>query len=397
MIKLNEISEKMTPSLTLAINAKAAALKSQGRDVVAFGAGEPDFDTPDFIKEAAIEAIKNGVTKYTPVAGTVDLKEAVCEKLKRDNHLDYKPSQIVVSNGAKHSLYNIFRVLLNKGDEVIIPSPFWLSYPEMVTFSGGESVFVETKDTDFKMTPAAFEAAITPRTKAVVINSPSNPNGAVYSSEELAAIAEVALKHNVVIISDEIYEELIYDNTVHTSIAQISDEVKENTIIVNGMSKAFAMTGWRIGYAAAPEHVAKAMTSFQSHAASNPNSIAQYASAVALRREKTFMDEMRGEFEARRNLIVELINGIDGLSCNKPGGAFYVMMNISALIGRSYEGKEITGSLSFADILLDGANVAVVPGAAFGCDEFVRLSYATSQENIKKGLARIADFVSRLD
>lgn len=397
MIKLNEISEKMTPSLTLAINAKAAALKSQGRDVVAFGAGEPDFDTPDFIKEAAIEAIKNGVTKYTPVAGTVDLKEAVCEKLKRDNHLDYKPSQIVVSNGAKHSLYNIFRVLLNKGDEVIIPSPFWLSYPEMVTFSGGESVFVETKDTDFKMTPAAFEAAITPRTKAVVINSPSNPNGAVYSSEELAAIAEVALKHNVVIISDEIYEELIYDNTVHTSIAQISEEVKENTIIVNGMSKAFAMTGWRIGYAAAPEHVAKAMTSFQSHAASNPNSIAQYASAVALRREKTFMDEMRGEFEARRNLIVELINGIDGLSCNKPGGAFYVMMNISALIGRSYEGKEITGSLSFADILLDGANVAVVPGAAFGCDEFVRLSYATSQENIKKGLARIADFVSRLD
>ncbi|MBP3348998.1 MAG: pyridoxal phosphate-dependent aminotransferase [Clostridia bacterium] len=397
MIKLNEISEKMTPSLTLAINAKAAALKSQGRDVVAFGAGEPDFDTPDFIKEAAIEAIKNGVTKYTPVAGTVDLKEAVCEKLKRDNHLDYKPSQIVVSNGAKHSLYNIFRVLLNKGDEVIIPSPFWLSYPEMVTFSGGESVFVETKDTDFKMTPAAFEAAITPRTKAVVINSPSNPNGAVYSSEELAAIAEVALKHNVVIISDEIYEELIYDNTVHTSIAQISEEVKENTIIVNGMSKAFAMTGWRIGYAAAPEHVAKAMTSFQSHAASNPNSIAQYASAVALRREKTFMDEMRGEFEARRNLIVELINGIDGLSCNKPGGAFYVMMNISALIGRSYEGKEITGSLSFADILLDGANVAVVPGAAFGCDEFVRLSYATSQENIKKGLERIADFVSRLD
>ncbi len=397
MIKLNEISEKMTPSLTLAINAKAAALKSQGRDVVAFGAGEPDFDTPDFIKEAAIEAIKNGVTKYTPVAGTVDLKEAVCEKLKRDNHLDYKPSQIVVSNGAKHSLYNIFRVLLNKGDEVIIPSPFWLSYPEMVTFSGGESVFVETKDTDFKMTPAAFEAAITPRTKAVVINSPSNPNGAVYSSDELAAIAEVALKHNVVIISDEIYEELIYDNTVHTSIAQISEEVKENTIIVNGMSKAFAMTGWRIGYAAAPEHVAKAMTSFQSHAASNPNSIAQYASAVALRREKTFMDEMRGEFEARRNLIVELINGIDGLSCNKPGGAFYVMMNISALIGRSYEGKEITGSLSFADILLDGANVAVVPGAAFGCDEFVRLSYATSQENIKKGLARIADFVSRLD
>lgn len=396
MIELNNFSKHMTPSLTLAINAKANSLKAQGLDVVAFGAGEPDFDTPDFIKEAAIEALHKGLTRYTPASGTQDLKEAVCEKLKRDNHLDYKPSQIIISNGAKHSLYNAFRVLLEQGDEVIIPSPFWLSYPEMVGFAGGVSVFVETKDTNFKMTPEAFEAAITPRTKAVIINSPSNPNGAVYTWDELKAVADVALKHNLTIISDEIYEELIYDDTVHYSIAEISEEVKNNTIIINGMSKAFAMTGWRIGYAAAPEHVTKAMTSFQSHAASNPNSIAQYASAVALRREKTFMDEMRDEFQARRNLIVDLINDVDGLSCKKPDGAFYVMMNVSGIFGKKSDDTVIEGSLSFADALLEKANVAVVPGIAFGCDEYVRLSYATSRENITKGLERIKAFVATL-
>ncbi len=396
MIELNKISEQMTPSLTLAINAKAAKLKSEGRDVVAFGAGEPDFDTPDFIKDAAIEAIHKGLTKYTPASGTQELKAAVCEKLKRDNNLEYKPSEIIVSNGAKHSLYNIFRVLLNAGDEVIIPSPFWLSYPEMVTFSGGVSVFVETKHTDFKMTPEAFEAAITPKTKALIINSPSNPNGAVYSFDELKAIAEIAIKYNITMISDEIYEELIYDNAIHYSIANVSEEAKQNTILVNGMSKAFAMTGWRIGYAAAPEYVIKALTSFQSHAASNPNSIAQYASAVALRREKTFMDEMRGEFEARRNLICELINAVDGLSCKKPGGAFYVMMNISEIIGKKCGDTVIDGSYAFTEALLENANVAVVPGVAFGCDEYVRLSYATSRENIQKGLDRIAEFVKGL-
>ena len=396
MIELNNFSKHMTPSLTLAINAKANSLKAQGLDVVAFGAGEPDFDTPDFIKEAAIEALHKGLTRYTPASGTQDLKEAVCEKLKRDNRLDYKPSQIIISNGAKHSLYNAFRVLLEQGDEVIIPSPFWLSYPEMVGFAGGVSVFVETKDTDFKMTPEAFEAAITPKTKAVIINSPSNPNGAVYTWDELKAVAEVALKHNLTIISDEIYEELIYDDTVHYSIAEISEEVKNNTIIINGMSKAFAMTGWRIGYAAAPEHVTKAMTSFQSHAASNPNSIAQYASAVALRREKTFMDEMREEFQARRNLIVDLINDVDGITCKKPDGAFYVMMNVSGLFGKKSDDTVIDGSLSFADALLEKANVAVVPGIAFGCDEYVRLSYATSRENITKGLERIKAFVATL-
>lgn len=396
MIELNKISEHMTPSLTLAINAKAAKFKSEGRDVIAFGAGEPDFDTPDFIKDAAIEALHKGLTKYTPASGTSDIKEAICEKLKRDNKLDYKPSQIIVSNGAKHSLYNAFRVLLNPGDEAIIPSPYWLSYPEMVKFAGGVPVFVETKHNDFKMTAEDFENAITPRTKVVVINSPSNPNGAVYDWDELKTLSDVALKHNIAIISDEIYEELIYDNATHISIAQISDEVKENTIIINGMSKAFAMTGWRIGYAAAPEHVTKAMTSFQSHATSNPNAIAQYASAVALRREKTFMDEMRGEFEARRNLIVDLINSINGLSCKKPGGAFYVMMNISGVIGKKCGDTTIDGSYSFTEALLEHANVAVVPSVAFGCDGFVRLSYATSQENIKNGLHRISDFVKTL-
>ena len=396
MIRLNDSSSSMSPSLTLVISAKAAKLKKEGRDVIAFGAGEPDFDTPDFIKDASIEAIHNGVTKYTPASGTAELKEAICEKLKRDNGLDYKPSQIIVSNGAKHSLYNAFRVLLNAGDEVIIPSPYWLSYPEMVKLSGGVAVFVDTKDTDFKMTAEQFENAITPKTKAVVINSPNNPNGAVYEKEELEALAEVALRHDLTIISDEIYEELVYDGERHFSIAQISPEVKENTIVVNGMSKAFAMTGWRIGYAAAPEHVIKAMSSFQSHSTSNPNSIAQYASVVALRHEKEFMDEMRGEFEARRNLIVKLINDIDGISCKTPKGAFYVMVDISAIEGKKINDTVINGSMALAEALLEYANVAVVPGIAFGCDDYIRLSYATSQDNIKEGLARIADFVGKL-
>lgn len=396
MIQLNDSSSQMAPSLTLVISARATELKSQGRDVVAFGAGEPDFDTPDFIKEAAIEAIHKGITKYTPASGTADLKKAICRKLKRDNGLDYKPSQIIVSNGAKHSLYNAFRVLINPGDEVIIPSPYWLSYPEMVRMSYGVPVYVDTNDTDFKMTKEQFEKAVTEKTKAVVINSPNNPNGAVYSREELEGLAEVALKHNIAIISDEIYEELVYDGESHFSIAQISDEVKDITILVNGMSKAFAMTGWRIGYAAGPEHVIKAMSSFQSHATSNPNSIAQYASVVALDHEKEFMQVMRSEFEERRNLIVKLINEIDGISCKASKGAFYVMVDISALNGKKLNGKELKGSMAFSEALLEENNVAVVPGIAFGSDNYIRLSYATSKDNIKKGLERIACFVKKL-
>ncbi len=397
MIHLNDSLSNLAPSLTLVINAKAAKLKSEGRNVIAFGAGEPDFDTPDFIKDAAIEAIHKGITKYTPASGTAELKKAICEKLKRDNGLDYNPSEIIVSNGAKHSLYNAFRVLLNPGDEVIIPSPYWLSYPEMVRFSGGIPVFVDTADSDFKMTAEEFEKAVTPKTKAVVINSPNNPNGSVYTKDELVALANVALKHNITIVSDEIYEELVYDGTQHFSVAQISPEVKANTILINGMSKAFAMTGWRIGYAAAPEYVIKAMSSFQSHATSNPNSIAQYASVVALRHEKEFMEAMRGEFEERRNLIVKLINSIDGISCDTPHGAFYIMVDISKLKGKKINGKEIDGSMAFAEALLEEDNVAVVPGIAFGCDDYVRLSYATSKENIKKGLEGIASFVKKLN
>ncbi len=396
MIQLNDISAKMTPSLTLVVNAKAAKLKAEGRDIVAFGAGEPDFDTPDFIKDAAIEAINKGVTKYTPASGTVDLKKAICEKLKRDSGVEYKPSEIVVSNGAKHSLYNIFSVLLNPGDEVIIQSPYWVSYPEMVMFAGGKSVFVETTDTDFKMTAEAFEAAITPNTKAVIINNPNNPNGSVYSRDELRALATVAMKHNVIVVSDEIYEELIYDGEEHYGVVEAMPEIKDNAIIVNGMSKAFAMTGWRIGYTAAPEHVTKAMTSFQSHSTSNPNSIAQYASVAALEHNKDFIMAMRAEFESRRNLIVELINSVDGISCKPPKGAFYVMVNISELKGKSIDGKVIEGSMSFTELLLEYANVAVVPGVAFGADDYIRLSYATSKDNIKKGIERIAEFAKKL-
>ena len=397
MMRISKRCQAVTGSLTLEIDAKAKEMKAKGLDVVGFGAGEPDFDTPEFIRNAAKDALDRGMTRYTPASGMLELKVAICEKLKRDNGLEYVPQQIVVSNGAKHSLFNAFQALLNEGDEVIVPGPCWVSYPELVSMAGGVPVVVQAEESNsFKPTAAQIEAAVTDKTRAIILNSPNNPNGFVYSREELKAIADIAVAHDFAIVSDEIYEVLVYDGTKHVSIASLSEEIKEHTIVINGMSKAYAMTGWRIGYAAAPLHVAKAMTNFQSHSTSNPNSIAQCAALAALKGPDDQLQAMVREFDRRRMRMYELINGIDGLSCILPKGAFYVMMNISGLIGKKLNGVPITGSMSFTELLLENSQVAVVPGVGFGADWYVRLSYATNMENIEKGLSRIKAFTEKL-
>ena len=384
---------RVSPSSTLAIDSKAKAMIAQGIDVVAFGAGEPDFDTPQHIKDAAIEAIMAGKTKYTPASGTVDLKQAVCRKFARDNGLSYAPENIVVSNGAKHSLMNIFNAICNPGDEVIIPAPFWVSYPEMVKMADGVPDALMTKEeNDFKFTADELEAAITDKTRALVLNTPSNPTGMVYTKAELEAIAEVILRHDIYVISDEIYEHLAYGD-FPTSIAALGEEIKEKTIIVNGVSKTYAMTGWRIGYTASNAALAKVMSNIQSHATSNPNSIAQAAAIAALDGPMDEMLKMKAAFNERRKYMMERIAKIDGVSCREPKGAFYVMMNISALKGRTLGGVKIESSDDFANAFLEKALVAVVPGSGFAADDYVRWSYATSMENIKKGLDRLEAFL----
>ena len=397
-MKLSLKSSAIAPSLTLSIDAKAKQMSSEGVDVVGFGAGEPDFDTPKFILDAAKEAIDKGLTKYTPVAGILQLKQAICRKFKQDNQLSYEPDQIIVSNGAKHSLYNIFQAILNPGDEVLVPSPYWLSYPEMVRMVDGIPVFIESKESnEFKPSPEDIAKSITKRTKALIINSPNNPTGSVYNETELRQIAEVSVANNLYVISDEIYEELHYDDVKHLSIASFGKEIYDLTLTVNGVSKSYAMTGWRIGYVAARREIIDIMTNIQSHSTSNPNSIAQYAACAALNGTKEDVYKMCGEFGARRNYMVEKINQMPLVSCDVPKGAFYVMMNINQLFGRSINGKKITGSLGFSEVLLDMAKVAVVPGIVFGAEGYVRLSYATSLKNITKGLDRIMSFIERLD
>lgn len=393
-MKLSEKSLSISPSPTLSIDAKYKEMKAAGVDVIGFGAGEPDFDTPEHIKEAAINAIKSGQTKYTPASGTLQLKKAICKKLQEDNSLAYNPSDIVVSNGAKHSLVNVFSAVLNPGDEVIIPAPYWVSYPEMVKLADGVPVFIYADEqSGFKVNAQQIKQAITPRTKAIVINSPSNPTGMVYSKEELSEIATVALDNNLFIVSDEIYEKLIYDGNTHYSIAMLGEAVKAKTIIVNGVSKSYAMTGWRIGYTASVPEIAKMMSNIQSHATSNPCSISQAATVAALEGPQDSIEIMRAEFAARRNYMVEQINGIPGLSCSKPQGAFYVMMNIKQIFGREIKGMVITNSDEFCAHALDVCRVALVPGSGFGADDYVRWSYATGMENIKKGIERIKEFV----
>ena len=381
--------KSIQPSVTLAITAKAKSLKAQGIDIIGFGAGEPDFRTPKHIRDAAINAIENESIGYTAASGMESLKKAICDKLKRDNKLEYTQDQIVVSNGAKHSLFNTLSAICNPGDEVIVPNPYWVSYPELVRLVDAKPVFVECPEkAEFKYTVEALEAAITDKTKAIILNTPNNPTGTAYKEEDLRAIADLAVKHNIYVISDEIYEKLLYEGT-HTSIASFNEDIKDLTIVVNGVAKAYAMTGWRIGYTACNKEIAKAMSNFQSHATSNPNTIAQYATIEALNGTEETLNEMIKAFKERRDFMVEKINSIENLSCLKPQGAFYVMVNISKLIGKTINGKVINNSIDFADYLLDDAKVAVVPGIGFGNDNYIRLSYATSLDNIKEGLDRI--------
>lgn len=393
-MELSKKAQQISSSVTLAITAKANKMKEEGIDVVSFGAGEPDFNTPLNIQNAAIEAIKKGKTKYTPSSGINELKKAICQKLKSENNLDYNTSQIVISNGAKHSLFNAFFAICNPGDEVIVPVPYWVSYPELIKLVDAIPVYVETKEENsFKLTIEDLEKAITNKTKAIILNSPNNPTGTVYTLEELKMIANIAVERDLIIISDEIYEKLIYDGINHISIASLNDEIKKRTIVVNGMSKAYSMTGWRIGYTASEENIAKIMSNVQSHATSNPNSIAQYASVEALTGPQDEIEKMRKEFELRRNYMVDKINSIKGISCNRPQGAFYVMVNISNVKNRKIKEYEIKNSVDFCNALLEKEKVAAIPGIAFGADDYIRLSYATSMDNIIEGLNRLENFL----
>jgi len=375
---------ELTPSLTLAIDSKAKALKAEGVDVCGFGAGEPDMDTPEHIKAAAIAALQAGHTKYTPSSGIPELRKAISKKFETDNKLEYKPGQVVVSDGAKQSCFNAISAVVNPGDEVVIPAPFWLSYPEMVRIAGGVPVIVQTKEeNDWKMTAEEFENAMTPCTKMVIINSPGNPTGSVYTREELRAISEVAAEEDIYILSDEIYEKLTYDGAEHVSIASLTPEAYDLTITVNGFSKAYAMTGWRLGYLGAPEPIARAIDSMQSHSTSNPCSFAQYGGLAALTGDQQCVSDMRDEFDIRRQYMLERLNAISGIKTVRPLGAFYVLANVSSFGLKSQ---------NFADRLLSKANVALVPGVAFGDDRTVRLSYATSLDIIKTGLDRLEGF-----
>jgi len=388
----------ISPSLTLKITAMAKEMKANGQDVVGFGAGEPDFDTPEHIKQAAVRALEMGFTKYTPASGMNELKSAICAFQKRENGLEYENSQIIVSNGAKHSLFNVCQAILNPGDEVIIIAPYWLTYPELVKMADGVPVYVEAlEENNFEPLGKDILAAITDKTKAIILNNPSNPCGCVYSWDTLEAVAGIAKEKDIFIISDEIYGELVYDGHKHKSIATVSEDAYERTIIVNGLSKSYAMTGWRIGYTASSKELAKIMSSYQSHATSNPSSISQCAGIEALNGPQDELLEMRKEFNNRRKVIVDMINAIDGVRCNPPMGAFYVMMNISELKGKSVNGRTVNNSVDFTELLLKEKLTAVVPGAAFGADDFVRLSYAISMESIKKGVERIGEFVGMLE
>ncbi len=384
----------IAPSMTLAIDAKLKQMIADGIKVYGFGAGEPDFDTPKYIRDAAVEAINKGFTRYTAAQGTMDLRKAICAKLERENGLKYEPTQIIASSGAKHSLSNSFAALLNPGDEVIVPVPYWVSYTEIIKLNEGVPVLVQTKkENNFKMQKDELVSAITPKTKAILLNSPSNPTGAVYSEQELRDIAEVAVAHDLYVVSDEIYERLIYDGRKHISIASLGKEIKERTIVINGMSKAYAMTGWRLGYAAGNERIIKAMSSVQSHAVSHPSSITQYASTVALNGPQDDVNQMIREFEKRRSYTYDRICSMEGLSCIKPEGAFYVYVDISNYLGRELCGVKLASSLDFAQIMLEKGHVAVIPGAAFGTDSYIRLSYATSMEIIKNGLDTFETFI----
>ncbi len=397
MSMLSNRAKGLRPSPTLAINAKAKAMQAQGIRVVSFGAGEPDFDTPENIKKAAIKSIEGGFTKYTAVGGIDELKDAVIQKFQRDNQLTYKRSQILISCGGKHSFYNLAQALFDKGDEVLIPAPYWVSYPPMVALAEATPVVIETREENgFKVTPKELERAVSPRTKAFVLNSPSNPTGSAYTKKELEKLGEIAVSRKFFIVSDEIYEKIVYDGFEFRSIASLGEEIKGRTIIVHGVAKTYAMTGWRIGYTAGPEEIISAMSNIQSQSTSNPTSISQKASVEALIGPQEEVKKMVTAFSERRNYVVDRLNEIPGVSCFKPIGAFYVFPNFSQYYGKSYQGKKIANSTELADYFLDVAKVAVVPGVEFGADPFERLSYATSMQDIREGVDRIEEALKEL-
>lgn len=395
-----EFSKKameIAPSITLNITAKAKELKAKGIDIVSFGAGEPDFNTPKNIINEAILAMEEGKTKYTATSGIQELKEAIVKKFKTDNDLEYKTSQIIVSTGAKQCLANAFLAILNKGDEIIVPVPYWVSYPELIKLADGVPVYVNTgKENDYKFTVEKLKEVLTDKTKGIILNSPNNPTGTVYSKNELIEIAKFAEENNLIIISDEIYEKLVYEGEKHISVASLSNYAYKNSIVINGLSKSSAMTGWRIGYAAGCEEVIKLMTSIQSHMTSNTNSITQYASVEALNGPKDELDKMIKEFDKRRKYMIDKLTSIKDISIIRPKGAFYVMVDISKYYGKKFNGEEINDSLTFSKVLLENKDTAVIPGIGFGLDQYIRLSYAISIENIEKGLNRIEKFLSEL-
>lgn len=397
-LALSERILAISPSITLSIDSRAKQLRREGMDVIGFSVGEPDFCTPEYINDAGKFAIDAGITRYTHIAGTMDLRMKICDKFFRDNGLQYSPAEIIVSNGAKQIIYTALCALLNPGDEVLIPSPCWVSYPEMVRMAGGIPVLIPShEETEFIVTADMMRPYINEKTKALIINSPNNPTGSVLTEEQLREIADLAVESGFYVISDEIYEKLIYDEQKHYCIAAFSDAIRKQTIVVNGVSKTYAMTGWRIGYAAGPQTIISAMCSFQSHASSNANSIAQYAAATALSCGDKYIRSMITEYDVRRRLMHRLINEIDGFSAKLPKGAFYMMMNITQIIGKKYHGRTVTGSTAFAEMLIDEKRVAVIPALAFGDDRYVRLSYATSRANIVEGMRRIAEFTAELE
>ena len=393
-MKLSESGLQVKESSTLAITAKAKKMASEGIDLAAFTAGEPDFDTPEHIREEAIRAINIGFTRYTPSSGTVDLRKAICDKIKRENGLSYEPNQIVVSNGAKHSLTNAFMAILNPGEEVIVPEPYWLSYPEMVHIAGGKPVSLKSRsENGYKITKADLESVYTSKTKALILNSPNNPTGAVYTEAELKEIADFAVEKDIFVIADEIYEKLVYSGTKHISIGGFNEEIYKRTILINGFSKGYAMTGWRLGYAAAPKAVADIMGNMQSHMTSNPNSITQMAAVVALNGDQSSVEAMRVEFEKRRDYICDRAAQIPNIKFNRPDGAFYLYLEVSGLYGKTIGGVAVNSAADVADVLINQYNTVVVPCADFGAPDHMRLSYAISMDDIKKGMDRIEKFV----
>ncbi len=397
MIKLSARAERLQPSATLTITAKAKALKSQGIDVIGFGAGEPDFDSPNHVKESAIKAIEDGITKYTAVGGIDELKDAILKRMNKDYGLEYERSELITSVGAKHTLYNIAQVLFDTGDEVIIPAPYWVSYPEQVRLAGARPVILQTQEEQgFRINVLRLKAEINPNTKALILNYPSNPTGTTYDEAALRAVVDVAMDAGLIIISDEIYDKITYAGVKHVPVATLGADVKKATILVNGVSKTYSMTGWRIGYAVGDKQVISAMSKLQGQSTSNPTSISQWAAVAAFTESQDVIYDRTREFENRKNYVVDRLNSIDGINCFDPQGAFYAFPNVSGYFGKAYKGKMISDSLDFTEFLLDEAKVAVVPGVAFGSDNYIRISYATSMDDIKEGLDRVEQALNKL-